>query len=537
MSMKNIITGIHTLTNLHFVGQGRAEFMIAKLTSPISWLQRCRLLGWSAAVAATSTLMAPVNAQNRVYPTDLTNIAAAANGGRVLEATSTLDNDPNFNANNIIDGKVWDGARQTGTSGWASNKFDPVNMDTVTLAFAGNAVRRIGKIVLNPTTAVAPERWAKDVEVQVSTENAEGPYTAIAQLTLRKAAERQEFLILPTPARFVRLAFRSNWGSDRAVALGEVEIYEAIGQGDPMGQVIGQLEGAINDLKRFRQTQIDVGGAAPVSTNTRQPKAQQAARSKGAATPLALDAATVQLIQLTAGASAPRLPLSNTNIAAAANGGHIVDATSTFVSDPAQGADPAYSPEKLIDGENYKGDEKGSFGWASQGFTPGRQWVTIGFKDDRTKVVSKFVLNPSSNQSNLRWARRVDVQVTNDSPKTGPFRTVGTFNLRPEPTNQEFTIRPVEAKYVRVVFAANGPGNDNLANADPDISSDRSVSLGEIEIYEVTASGNELDALISRFENALTALKVLRRQAPEKPAADKTTLEGAATARTAIKES
>ncbi|MDF2441659.1 MAG: Sad1 / UNC-like C-terminal [Abditibacteriota bacterium] len=522
--------------------------MIEKSALSFSWLQRCGLLGWGATVVATSTLMAPVQAQNRVYSTDLTNIAAAANGGRVLESTSTIDNDANFNANNVIDGKVWDSARQTGTSGWASNKFDPVNMDSITLAFAGNSVRRIGKIALNPSSAVAPERWAKDIEVQVSTESAEGPYTAVAQITLSKTPTRQEFLILPTAARYVRLAFRSNWGSDRSVALGEVEIYEAIGQGDPMGQVITQLEGAINDLKRFRQTQIDIAGATPVKSaarpgakpGARPARAPQTARAKGAAgaqAALALEPATVQLIQLAGGDLAPRLPVSGTNIAAAANGGRIVDSTSTFVSDPAQGPDPAYGPEKLIDGENYKGDEKGSFGWASQGFAPGRQWVTIGFRDDRTKVISKFVLNPNSNQSNLRWARRVDVQVTSDSPKTGPFRTVGTFTLRPDAANQEFTIRPVEAKYVRFVFVANGPGNDNLANADPDISSDRSVSLGEIEIYEVSASGNELDALISRFENTLTALKVLRRQAPSGAATDKTALKIKPTTRSAIRKS
>lgn len=549
--MKSIRMHIRTVTKRHFAGPGRTKLMIEKSSSPFSSLHRrrimgCKIMGWSVALVATTSSLAPAPAQNRVYPTDLTNIAAASNGGRVLEATSTLDNDPNFNANTLIDGKVWDGARQTGTSGWASNKFDPVNMDTVTLAFAGNTVRRIGKIVLNPTAAVAPERWAKDIEVQVSTESAEGPYSAVAQLTLRKAAERQEFLILPVAARFVRLAFRSNWGSDRAVALGEVEIYEAIGQGDPMGQVIAQLEGAVNDLKRFRQTQIDVGGATTVSASGKPAKAPQGARPKTASAKgtgdealLALEPATVQLIQNVTAAAAPRLATSNLNVAAAVNGGRIVDATSTFISDPTAGADPAYSPEKLIDGQNYKGDDKGSFGWASQGFAPGRQWVTIGFRDDRTKVISKFVLNPTSNQSDLRWARRVDVQVTSESPKNGPFRTVGTFNVRPEATNQEFTIRPVEAKYVRFVFAANGPGNLNLANADPDVSSDRAVSMGEIEVYEVSASGNELDALISRFENALTALKVLRKQAPkpEGAATDKTTLESATTVRAPINES
>ncbi len=438
--------------------------------------------------AAASTCS--VRAQSAVYPTDVVNIAAAANGGRIVSVSSTIDNDPKFNANNLIDGQVLSAANVKASAGWASNKFDPVAMDTVTFGFKDNAVKNIGKIVINPAAALAPERWAKDIEVQVSTGSADGPYRPIAQITLRKDAVPQEFLFLPTEARFVRLMFRSNWGSDRAVALGEVELYQAIGKDDPMGMVIAHLESAVTDLKRFRQTQIE--GTNP----------------GGQTVSAGLNEATLQLIQ--SSSESTRLPVSATNIALAKNGGRIVDSSSTYVSDPAKGPDPLYGPENLINGENYTGKESDSFGWASQGFAPGKQFVTIGFKDDRTRLISKVIVNPSSYQSDLRWARRIDVQVSTESATKGPFRTVATLNLRPEATNQDFLIRPVEAKYVRFVFLANGPGGISIPNADPDVNSDRAVSLGEIEIYEATASGQVLDTLVTRFEQVLLELKTLR---------------------------
>ena len=326
--------------------------------------------------------------------------------------------------------------------------------------------------------------------MQVSTESADGPFRPVAQITVRKEAKPQEFLFLPTDARFVRLMFRSNWGSDRAVALGEVEMYQAIGKDDPMGLVIAHLESAVTDLKRFRQTQIE-------GTN---PGGEMASAG--------LNEATLQLIQNETGST--RLPVSSTNIALAKNGGRIVDSSSTYVSDPAKGPDPEYGPDNLINGQNYTGKDGDTFGWASQGFAPGKQYVTIGFKDDRTRLISKIIVNPSSYQSDLRWARRVDVQVSTESGTKGPFRTVATLNLRPEATNQDFLIRPVEAKYVRFLFMANGPGGISIPNADPDVNSDRSVSLGEIEIYEATASGQVLDTLVTRFEQVLLELKTLR---------------------------
>jgi hypothetical protein len=456
--------------------------------------------------AIANTQVVNAQAPSRVYATDLTNIAAKSNGGRVISATSVLDDNVTFSADNLIDGKTYDATSKSSSNGWASNKYDPINMESVTIGFKDNAVKSIGKIVLNPNAGVTPERWAKDVEVQVSSSTAQGPFRAVAQLTLKRSAERQEFVILPAPARFVRLVFRSNWGSDRAVALGEVEIYESISNTDPVGQLISRLEGAVNDLKRFRDAQVEVNSAMSSGTSSvSTTETLSSSTQVSAQIPPAVDPALLQLVAATPGTRAAASGRS-INIAGAANGGKIVASSSTFNNDT------AYRPQNLIDGQNYSlADGKGSFGWASEGFASAKQSVTIGFRDDRTHVISRFVLNPTSNQNSLRWASRLEVQVTTGSPTEGPFRTVGTITLRPEAVNQDFTFRPVEAKYVRFVFVANGPGNP-LPNGDPNVSSDRAVSLGEIEIYEPAASSGDLDSLIGRFNQVLIDLKRLRVQ-------------------------
>jgi len=463
----------------------------------INWKQRASDLGGAVLLAgavAAMTAALPARAQGaRVLPADLTNIAAAANGGRVLSATSTLDNDATFKSDNLIDGQAYNPATKAGSAGWSSNKFDPVNMDYVTIGFAGNEIKSIGKLVFNAATSLNPERWAKDIEVQVSTTSAEGPYRAIQQITLKRTADAQEFPILSADARFVRLMFRSNWGSDRAVSLGEVEIYEAIDTTNPMGGVIARLESTIADLKRYKTTQAEIQNSLVTRAGTTAP------RPKAGVKPVAFDPKNLRPVQ----AAAP----TNGNLALAKNGGKIVDVTSIFDNDE------KFAAANLIDGQNYSPvDDKGSFGWSSQGFVPGRQYVTIGFRDDRSHVINKVVINPVSNQSSLRWASRVEVQVTMGGPKDGPFRTVGTFNIRQQAVNQDFTMRPVEAKFVRFVFTANGPGNP-LPLGDPNVTSDRAVSLGEIEIYEQPATTGDLEALIGRFEGVLNDLKTLRPRA------------------------
>ena len=432
------------------------------------------------ALAALSAVPFAAHAQNRVISTDLTNIAAAQNGGRVLAATSTFDNDPLYAASNLIDGQVYNAKRPDSSRGWASNQYDPISMDAVTFGFADNRVVKLGRIVINPLTDLPPERWAKDIEVQVSTESAEGPYQPVAQLTLQQKGVPQSFDVLPVDARFVRLQIRSNYGSDRAVALGEVEIYEAIGNADPMGGVINRFEKAVTQLNAYKKLQSEGGVANPTAS------------AAGAA---------FQTVNANAGKAG-----ANVNIAAAKNGGKIMGSSSTYNNDA------TYGPQLLIDGDNFRQlENKGSNGWASQGFEPGKEFVTLGFGDDRTHLLGRVTLNPASNQSDLRWARRVELQVTDGSYSTGPWKTAGVFNLRDEPVNQDFSFTPVEAKYARFVFQANGPGIV-LPNADPNVNSDRAVSLGEIEIYEAQTGDDQLDAILGQFNGVLTDLKTLRRR-------------------------
>ncbi len=435
-------------------------------------------------------LSLPIAASAQNHPTDTVDLVAKANGGRVIATTSTLDNDPAYSADNLIDGQV-STTPNSKSRGWASNKFDPITRDSVTFGFADNREYTIGRLVLNPATDLPPERWAKDVEVQVSTEGADGPFTSVAQLTLKQSATPQEFSILPITARFVRLVFRSNYGSDRAVALGEVEIYEAIDTSDPMGGLIARLESAINDLKRYKDVQIQGGNGGGQTAN---------ASLEGGVSP-----ATLQLVQLL-GAGDAQVPIASTNLAAAKNGGKVMAYSSIFDKDA------QYGPDKLIDGSNFSMvDGKGSFGWASQGFAPGREYVTLGFAQERTRLVGKIVLNPVSNQADLRWARRVQVQATTGSFKDGPWKEIAVINVKDEATNQEFLVRPVEAKYLRFIFLANGPGII-LPDADPNVNSDRAVSLGEIEVYEAATSNNQLDVLIGKFNSVLTDLRTLRRK-------------------------
>ena len=340
------------------------------------------------------------HAQNRVISTDNTNIAAAQNGGRVLSATSTFDNDPLYAGSNLIDGQVWSATRAGSSRGWASNQYDPISMDAVTFGFAGNRIVKLGRIVINPLTDLPPERWAKDIEVQVSTESAEGPYQPVAQLTLRQQGKPQSFDVLPVDARFVRLQIRSNYGSDRAVALGEVEMYEAIDASDPMGGVINRLEKAVAQLNGYKDLQAQ-GGIAPV-----------------AATATGTDS-NFRQVQLNQGVASG----TKANIAAAKNGGKILASSSTYNNDA------TYGPQLLIDGDNFRQlENKGSNGWASQGFEPGKEFVTIGFADDRTHLLGRVTLNPASNQSDLRWARRIELQTTTGSSATGPWKTAGVFN-------------------------------------------------------------------------------------------------------------
>ncbi len=205
------------------------------------------------------------------------NLVAAANGGSIVKVTSQLDEE-NWSARNLIDGTVWDGREpQTGSNGWASKeaKFP----QEIIFAFRNREVKLINKVVLDPTipdpTFIG--RAARDFEVWVTTDP--NPETSNWKLvligTLRNEKRRQEFYFLPTEARFVRLRIRSNHGSDRYVALGEFEVYEATHGIAVLDQLIARLEQLLADLKRYRD-QLAEQGLQAVTAGSEAPQSEPA---------------------------------------------------------------------------------------------------------------------------------------------------------------------------------------------------------------------------------------------------------------------
>ncbi len=197
------------------------------------------------------------------------NLVAAANGGTIVKFTSQLD-DEHWSARNLIDGTVWDGREpQTGTNGWASKeaKFP----QEIVFAFRNREVKLINKVVLDPTipdpTYIG--RAARDFEVWVTTDP--DPETKNWKLvligTLRNEKRRQEFFFLPAEARFVKLRLLSNHGSDRYVALGEFEVYEATHGIAVLDQLIARLEQLLADLRRYRD-QLAEQGLQAVTTGS-----------------------------------------------------------------------------------------------------------------------------------------------------------------------------------------------------------------------------------------------------------------------------
>ena len=457
--------------------------------------QRNGHVALGAALLLVCGSIGTANAQ-RALPTDTVNIASAAHGGRILNQPSVLDDNKDYGAQNLIDDKIF-GAEGKGTFGWVSNHYDPINMEQVIIGFPDNSSKRIGRIVLNPSSYVARERWAKDISLEVSNDSVDGPYQSVAEITLKQVPEWQEFKFFPVDARFVKLRFRTNYGSDRAIALGEVQLFESIDTDKGIGSTIGRLETNIAELEKWRKNQMELGSGASMQT-----------------------------------ISSPNAAASNVNIAGKASGGKIVAVSSVFSSERDKGPDPTYGADKLIDGRVWQKEDNPSNGWSSQGFVPGQQWVIIGFKDDRPQPIGKMVFNLLCYQPRDRWARRVEVQVSNKAYKNEDdlksFRTIQTINLASVTTNQIFDLPPTEAQYVRLVFTANGPGGVDVPGIDPDVNSDRAVAVGEVEIYPPKISNSDLDSIITKFKNISSDLKRLNRANPalaslEIPEADATT--------------
>ncbi len=193
--------------------------------------------------------------------------------------------------------------------------------------------------------------------------------------------------------------------------------------------------------------------------------------------------------------------IGETNIALAANGGHIV-AFSSQVLDENKQPIRQWQIGNIIDGQYVRGSDRprDSYGWSSAvPPTPSSpQWFILAFKDERTRLVGRVRFDPVTDDPPEigRWAKDFRIFVSNTTPD-GPWVEVKSGRLLNKPITQTFDFPPVECRYMKVHITSNW-------------FSDQFVELGEIEVYEALATGDTLDQLIVRLENLLQDLKRYR---------------------------
>ncbi len=211
-----------------------------------------------------------------------TNLVAAANGGRVVAVSGQAKDDnghpmPHWQATNAIDGLYVVGNHTPKDSyGWSSNiPPTPGNPEWIILSFGADAKPRlISRVVIDPTTDDPPYigRWVKDLEVQVSTNEKDGPYKTIGRFMVVNRPIKQAFDFPPVECKYLRLLLLTNHGSDKCVELGEVEVYEAIVSDNQLDEMIVRLENLLQDLKRYRDAQVYQEARKSLEEATRKPE-------------------------------------------------------------------------------------------------------------------------------------------------------------------------------------------------------------------------------------------------------------------------
>ncbi len=195
-----------------------------------------------------------------------TNIAAAANGGRIIAVSDQAKDEngeimTNWMATNAIDGLYVVGNHVPPNSyGWSTNTPPEAGRPHwIILAFGAKAkTHLISRVIIDPTTAdpVYIGRWVKNIEIQVSSTEPEGPYKSVGRYLVVKKPIKQVFDFPPVECRYLKLLIHDNHNSDKCVELGELEVYDAIIGHNQLDALILRLENLLQDLKRYRDAQV-----------------------------------------------------------------------------------------------------------------------------------------------------------------------------------------------------------------------------------------------------------------------------------------
>lgn len=160
--------------------------------------------------------------EEEAAPEKLKNVIAAENGGKLISYTSQYD-DTGWAARNLIDGQLGDGhqyATQAGKPG--------------EILFVLPAAMKIKQLAFNPFTTESPKKWAKEVEVEVSTEGPRQGFKSVGKFTLHNRQNidpnlplpDQAFKIDPVDAKFIKLKLLSSHGGEY-IEMGEFKVLAA----------------------------------------------------------------------------------------------------------------------------------------------------------------------------------------------------------------------------------------------------------------------------------------------------------------------
>lgn len=152
----------------------------------------------------------------------LKNVLAAENGGKLVYTTTQYD-DGGWAARNLIDGKLG-----------AGHEFCTQPNTPAEMVFVLPKPAKITQVAFNPYTSEDPKRWAKEVEVQVSTEGPRQGFKSVGKFALhnRQSVDPdvplpdQVFKIDAVDAKFVKLRLISSHGGEY-IQMGEFKVYSA----------------------------------------------------------------------------------------------------------------------------------------------------------------------------------------------------------------------------------------------------------------------------------------------------------------------
>jgi hypothetical protein len=357
------------------------------------------------------------------------NIALAALGGRVVAATSQLD-ETTWAAANLTDGVAFTptytaaGPRDVRricdpSCGWSSR--DKILPQEIVLAFHQGREALIHAVVIDTATYSAAvegkiDNLPKHMEIWASTTSASAGFTKIAGARLQPRAAQYVIRLPPTQAKYLKVRFLSNHGGASTTAA-EIRVLEA---GDGASSILRDVP---------KNLALPALGGAVVRFTSAVPDKK-------------LDRPKVGLGQ---------------SRRQSRGGGRVPD---TELDQPKVG--------QLVDGSPARE------GWRStDGYLP--QEFVFAFAGDQVALIDRIVPHPTTSHAQGTWPRRITVSVSAESPLDG-FEDAGQFELLQKPDEQAFPIGR-RAKFLRLRILENFGG--------------RYTSLGKIKVIEGSAADYE----------------------------------------------